>query len=74
MADALGEGRLGGAALDVFDFEPLSPGSPLRGMDNVILMSHAGFYFEGSPETLQRMAAEEAARPLAGEPLRSAVT
>ncbi len=74
LADALGEGQLGGAALDVFDPEPLSPGSALRGMDNVILTPHAGFYSEGSLETLQRMAAEEAARALAGKPLRSAVT
>ncbi len=74
LADALEEGRLAGAALDVFDPEPLSPGSRLRALPNVILTPHAGFYSQDSLETLQRMAAEEAARALAGEPLRSTVT
>ena len=70
LATALGEGRLAGAGLDVFDPEPLSGGSPLRGMDNVILTPHAGFYSTDSLEALQRMAAEEAARALDGEPLK----
>lgn len=37
---ALGEGRLGGAALDVFEIEPLPAGSPLRTMANVLLAPH----------------------------------
>lgn len=74
LAEALADGRLAGAALDVFDPEPLSPDSPLRGMPQVILTPHVGFYSEESLDALQRLAAEEAARALAGEPLRSAVT
>ena len=66
---ALREGRLAGAGLDVFDPEPLSQHSPLRGMDNVLLTPHAGFYSTDSLEALQRMAAEEAARALGDEPL-----
>ena len=37
---ALREGRLKGAALDVFENEPLEPDSPLRCMDNVMLSAH----------------------------------
>ncbi len=73
LSDALACGHLGGAALDVFDPEPLSSDSPLRSMDNVILTPHAAFYSDESLETLQRMAAEEAMRALGGEPLRSRV-
>lgn len=40
LVEALAEGRVGAAALDVFETEPLPLDSPLRGMDNVILGSH----------------------------------
>jgi phosphoglycerate dehydrogenase-like enzyme len=40
LTAALEQGRLGGAALDVFEFEPLDPESPLRRMDNVFLSPH----------------------------------
>jgi (S)-sulfolactate dehydrogenase len=40
LATALRENRLGGAALDVFDAEPLKAGSPLSGCPNLILTPH----------------------------------
>ncbi len=40
LVRALQEERLGGAALDVFEVEPLPGDSPLRGMDNVMLAPH----------------------------------
>ncbi len=69
LATALKEKRLAGAGLDVFDPEPLSEASPLREFDGVLLTPHAGFFSIASLEALQRMAAEEAARALGGEPL-----
>jgi phosphoglycerate dehydrogenase-like enzyme len=41
LIDALETGRIRGAALDVFEKEPLSADSPLITMDNVILSSHS---------------------------------
>lgn len=41
LINALQSRKIGGAALDVFEREPLSPGSPLGGMENVILSSHS---------------------------------
>jgi len=37
---ALQLGKIGGAALDVFEDEPLAPDSPLREMENVLLAPH----------------------------------
>jgi phosphoglycerate dehydrogenase-like enzyme len=54
LVDALGRGAIAGAALDVVEHEPLSPGSPLWSMPNVILTPHvAGFrqdYWEAATE------------------------
>ncbi len=40
LASALKSGKLAGAALDVFEDEPLPANSPLRGIDNVLLAPH----------------------------------
>jgi len=40
LVAALQSKKIAGAAMDVFEVEPLPPDSPLRGMDNVLLGSH----------------------------------
>ena len=73
LAVALREGRLGGAALDVFSIEPPPSDHPLRQLPNMILTPHLAFYSRESVIELQTKAAEEVARALKGEPPRSPV-
>lgn len=40
LFDALQSGRIAGAALDVYESEPLHPNSPLRSLNNVVLGAH----------------------------------
>jgi D-3-phosphoglycerate dehydrogenase len=64
LAEALKDGHLAGAAVDVFPSEPKSNKdpfeSPLIGLDNVILTPHVG----GSTEEAQERIGEEVARKL----------
>jgi len=48
LAEALRNGVIGGAAIDVYSHEPPSPDYPLFGMENVILTPHSGWASEES--------------------------
>jgi len=52
LIEALESGRLSGAALDVFEEEPLPLESPLRGMENVLLAPHNA---NSSPRAWERV-------------------
>jgi len=65
LIDALGNGRLSGAALDVLEEEPRVPPGLLR--PDVILTPHVAFSSEASLRDLRCKASEEVVRVLRGE-------
>jgi phosphoglycerate dehydrogenase-like enzyme len=67
LIDALQSGRIRGAALDVFEKEPLSADSPLIGMDNVILTSHSIAWTEELFRDMGRIDCEGALAVYRGE-------
>lgn len=73
LVEALRSGRLGGAALDVFDTEPLPADSPLWTMDNVLVSPHMSGDFVGWRNALVAVFADNFARYVAGEPLQNVV-
>jgi D-3-phosphoglycerate dehydrogenase len=73
LAQALQDGTIAAAGLDVFESEPLEENHPLRNCPNVLLTSHVAWFSEKSVPKLQKLAAEEAVRALKGEPLRNQV-
>ncbi len=73
LIEALRQGWIAGAALDVFEHEPVDVGSPLLHMDNVIVTPHiASATARMAPETRRRLG-RELATVLAGKWPRSAV-
>jgi len=70
LEELLQSKRIGGAALDVFEEEPLPARSILQNLPNVILTPHAAWYSIQSLERLQMLAADEVDRHLSGRPAR----
>jgi D-3-phosphoglycerate dehydrogenase len=73
LANALKLGQIGGAALDVFEVEPLPANSPLRDAPNLLLSPHAAWYSDAAISKLQQLVAEDIGRALAGQPPRCPV-
>ena len=65
LAKALNEGRLGGAAIDVFDDEPLKAGSPLVDVPNLILTPHIAGVTQEANERVSALVADRVAAALA---------
>jgi (S)-sulfolactate dehydrogenase len=65
LAAALRAGKLGGAALDVFDREPLPAGSPLAGCPNLVLTPHVAGLTRESNVRVSALIASKVAEALA---------
>src|SRR5690348_15819325 len=68
LVEALRSGLLAGAALDVFEVEPLPTDSPLRTLENVILAPHRGGATREAETRLIEMVGENLRRVLDGRP------
>ena len=70
---ALRERRIGGAALDVFDQEPLPAGHPFYALDNLLLSPHCADHTPDWKELAMQMFLDNFERYRKGEPLTNVV-
>jgi phosphoglycerate dehydrogenase-like enzyme len=73
LVRALREGWIAGAALDVFEEEPLPQESPLWKMDNVIISPHVAGFTPHYDDRATALFAENLRRYVSGEPLLNRV-
>ena len=73
LIQALEEGLITGAGLDVLEKEPPDSVNPMLAMENVILSPHVGFYSEESISELKRRTAKNVSSVLLGKRPRSVV-
>jgi len=58
LISALSNGEIAGAALDVYDVEPVPVDHPLLGLDNVLLAPHLGYSTVGTIERFMELSLE----------------
>lgn len=66
LIQALKDGDIAGAGLDVFEREPLPLDSELLYMDNVIITPHSAWYSDEAKDSLEKKTAEEVINVLKG--------
>jgi glyoxylate reductase len=69
LRDALIDGQLAGAGLDVTDPEPLPPGDPLLDAPNLLVVPHIGSATVRTRARMAAMAADNLLAALAGKPM-----
>jgi phosphoglycerate dehydrogenase-like enzyme len=62
--------KIAGAAIDVFDVEPVTKGHPFFELDNVIVTPHLGYVIEENLRINYQSAIENIRAFLAGKPIR----
>lgn len=67
LVSAVRKGLIAGAALDVFETQPVAPTSPLLSLDNVILTPHLGGATEETVERHSKLMADDIRRFCAGQ-------
>ena len=67
LVSALRNRSIAGAAMDVFEAQPLPPNSPLRSLDNIVLTPHLGGATEETVERHSEMMSTDLLRFLRGE-------
>ncbi len=70
LVAALRDRTIAGAALDVFDVEPLPAGHPFRDLDNVVLTPHVGYVSKENYRIFYGDAVEDILAFLEGTPIR----
>jgi len=70
LVDALRNGTIAGAGLDVYDVEPLPADDPLRSLPNTVLTPHTGYVVDQCYEIFYPHIVEDIQAWLAGTPLR----
>ena len=70
LVDALRDGTIAAAGLDVYDTEPLPDDHPLTLLPNVVLLPHLGYVTEDSMRTMYGQVVQDIAGWCAGSPLR----
>jgi phosphoglycerate dehydrogenase-like enzyme len=68
--EALKSRRIGGAALDTYDVEPLPKDHPFRTLGNVVATGHVGYVTEGSYRTYYGETVENIRAWMDGAPIR----
>jgi len=70
MVQALQNGDIGGAGIDVYDVEPLPTDHPLRSLENAVLTGHTGYVVKELYEIVYTEAAENVRTWIDGAPTR----